>query len=397
VTATDRGSSVHGPPFNAYQLEIFLRGRAGELPAQPVALGELAEALRAGGEPRAVDYVFGGAGAGDTMRANEAAFRRWRIVPRMLRDVAARDLTVTVLGTEMPAPLALAPVGAQELLHPEGDLASARAAAAVGLPMAVSTVSSATLEAIAHAAPGPKWFQLYWPGDLEIMQSLVARAAAAGYRAVIVTLDTPMPGWKPGDLQHGFQPAVHGLGIANYLADPVFRSRLAVAPEADPAAALAAFAGVFSNPRLTWADLVSLRDATTLPIALKGILHPDDARRAREHGIDAVVVSNHGGRQVDGELASLDALPAIVDAVGDELELLLDSGVRGGADMLKALALGARAVLLGRPYLWGLGVGGEAGVLAVLRGVLAEFELTLALTGHRSPGELSPAVLRRDA
>jgi lactate 2-monooxygenase len=266
----------------------------------------------------------------------------------------------------------------------------------VGLPMAVSAVSATSLEEVAAAGGGPKWFQLYWPSDRELAASLLGRADAAGYRAIIVTLDTVMPGWKPRDLQHGWQPALQGMGIANYTSDPVFRARLAKPPEEDPRAAIAAFAGVFSNPRLTWDDLEFLRSRTTLPIALKGILHPDDARAAREHGVEAVVVSNHGGRQLDGSVASLDALPAIVDAVGDDLEVLLDSGVRTGSDIFKALALGADAVLLGRPYVWGLAVGGESGVLAVLRGILAELDLTVGLSGHTAPAQLHAGLLVRE-
>jgi lactate 2-monooxygenase len=393
---TGAGGVRFGPPFSAYQAEIFLRGLSGETPVHPVAPAALAEAMRALGDPEAIAYVFGGAGAEDTMRANEAAFRRWRIVPRMLRDVSVRDLSVTVLGTTMPAPLALAPIGLQTIVHPDGELAVARAAAAVGLPMAVSTMTSETLEAVAHTGSGPKWFQLYWPTDRALLESFVGRAEAVGYRAVIVTLDTFLPGWKPRDLQNAWQPYLRGTGIANYLSDPVFRARLAKPPEEDPQSAMYEFVGQFSNPRLTWDDVAFLRASTTLPIALKGILHPDDARRARDHGIDAVVVSNHGGRQVDGAVASLDALPAIVDAVGDDLEILLDSGVRTGADVLKGLALGADAVFVGRPYLWGLGVGGEAGVLEVLRGLLAEFDLTLGLSGYCTPAELGPGALVRE-
>ncbi|MGI9183406.1 MAG: alpha-hydroxy-acid oxidizing protein [Solirubrobacteraceae bacterium] len=385
-----------GPPFASYQAEIFLRGMTGETPAHPISLAALAAEVQRCAEPKAADYVFGAAGTEDTMRANDAAFRRWRIVPRMLRDVSARDLSVTVLGTELPAPVGLAPIGVQTIVHPEGELAVARAAAALGLPMAVSTVSSRTLEEIAAAAGGPKWFQLYWPGDREFAASLLARAEAAGYQAVLVTLDTFLPGWKPRDLQGAWQPFLEGAGIANYIADPVFRGLLERPPEEDMQAAVGQFVMQFSNPRLTWADLEFLRSRTTLPLALKGILHPDDARAAREHGIDGVVVSNHGGRQVDGAIASLDALPAIVDAVGDEMEILLDSGVRCGADVVKALALGADAVLLGRPYLWGLAAGGEDGVLAVLRAILAELDLTLGLTGHSRPAELGPDLLVRE-
>jgi lactate 2-monooxygenase len=388
--------AAYGPPFASYQGEIFLRGLAGERPDQPLAWAELAQAAQRVADPQGWDYVAGGAGTSDTMRANEEAFRRWRIVPRMLRDVSSRDLSVTVLGTECPAPVALAPVGIQTVVHDDGEQASARAAAAVGLPMVVSTMSTTTLEEIAAAGDGPKWFQLYWPTDRDLAASFLARAEAAGYRAIIVTLDTFLPGWKTRDLQRAWQPFLQGVGIANFLSDPVFRARLAAPPEDDPQAAVGEFVGVFTNPRLTWDDLEFLRSRTTLPIALKGILHPDDARAAREHGMDAVVVSNHGGRQVDGAIASLDALPAIVDAVGDDVDVLLDSGVRSGADVVKALALGADAVLLGRPYIWGLAVGGEAGVLAVLRALLAELDLTVGLSGHTRPGQLHPGLLVRE-
>jgi isopentenyl diphosphate isomerase/L-lactate dehydrogenase-like FMN-dependent dehydrogenase len=389
-------SPTYGPPFASYQAEIFLRGLGGERPDQPLAWAELAAEAERVVDPQGWDYLAGGAGTADTMRANEDAFRRWRIVPRMLRDVSARDLSVTVLGTECPAPVGLAPVGVQTIVHDDGERASARAAAAVGLPMTVSTMSTTTMEEIAEAGDGPKWFQLYWPTDRKLAASFLDRAEAAGYRAVIVTLDTFLPGWKPRDLQRAWQPFLQGVGIANYLSDPVFRARLAKPPEEDPQAAVGEFVGVFTNPRLTWEDLEFLRSHTTLPIALKGILHPEDARAAREHGMDAVVVSNHGGRQVDGAVASLDALPAIVDAVGDDLDVLLDSGVRCGADVVKALALGADAVLVGRPYIWGLAVDGEPGVLAVLRALLAELDLTIGLSGHTGPDQLHPGVLARE-
>ncbi len=384
------------PPFNAYQAEIFLRGTAGERLPHPIAIAELEGLLEGVAEPNAAAYVLGGAGMEDTMRANGAAFRRWRIVPRILCDVSERDLTVTVLGTSMPAPVALAPIGVQTIVHPEGELAVARAAAAAGLVMSVSTVAGNTLEEIAAVGLGPKWFQLYWPRNAEFAESLVSRAERAGYEALLVTLDVPMQGWRPRDLQTAWQPFLAGIGLANYFSDPVFRSLLQRSPEDDPRAAVAQFVYQFTNSGLSWRDLERLRAITSLPIALKGVLHPDDARLAREHGVDGVVVSNHGGRQVDGAVASLDALPGVLDAAGDELEILLDSGVRSGADVVKALALGARVVLLGRPYLWGLAVGGEAGVLQVLRAILAELDLTVGFCGHTRADTLDPGVLVRE-
>ena len=389
-------NAAHGPPFAGYQAEVFLRGMGGEKPEHPVSIAELerlvAETLE---DVRARSYVFGGAGREDTMRSNTEAFRRWRIVPRMLRDVSQRDLSVEVLGTQMPAPLLLAPIGVQSIVHPEGELAVARAAAATGLTMILSTVSSFALEEVAEAAGGPKWFQLYWPRNRELASSLVGRAERAGFEAVVLTVDTFLPDWKLRDLQGAWQPFLEGVGIANYTSDPVFRAGLAKPPDEDPQAAIGEFVVQFSNPELSWDELDFLRAETTLPILLKGILHPDDARTALERGVDGIVVSNHGGRQIDGEIAALDALPAVVDAVGDELAVLLDSGVRSGADVAKALALGADAVALGRPYLWGLALAGEAGVLAVLRSVLAELDLTIGLSGHAAPSQLNPDLLRR--
>jgi isopentenyl diphosphate isomerase/L-lactate dehydrogenase-like FMN-dependent dehydrogenase len=384
---------LHGPPFAGYQAEIFLRGMAGETPEHPISVAELERRVGETAEPRAVAYVLGGAGSEQTMRSNLEAFRRWKLVPRMLRDVSERDLEVTVANTKMPAPVALAPVGVQSIVHPDGELAVVRATTAVGLTMTASTMSAFALEEISAAGAGPKWFQLYWPRDPELMESFVGRAERAGYEAIVLTVDTFLPGWKPRDLEGAWQPFLEGIGIANYTADPVFRARLAAPPEDDPQAAVGEFVAQFSNPSLRWDDLDHLRSTTELPILIKGILHPDDAREARERGVDGVVVSNHGGRQIDGAIASLDALPGVVDAVGDALVVLLDSGVRSGSDVAKAVALGADAALIGRPYLWGLALGGEEGVLAVLRSILAELDLTIGLTGHTRPDELDSDAL----
>ncbi len=385
---------AHGPPFAGYQAEIFLGGMGGTTPEHPVSLVEVerlvAEAID---DPGTLGYVFGGAGHEDTMRANLDAFRRRRIVPRMLRDVSERDLSITVLGTKMPAPVMLAPIGVQSIVHPDGELAVARAAAALGLPMVLSTVSSFALEEVAAAAAGPKWFQLYLPRSREFASSLVGRAERAGYEAIVLTVDSFLQGWKPRDLQAAWMPQLAGIGLANYISDPVFGALLDKHPDEDPQAAIGQFIAQFSNPQLNWDDVEFLRAETELPILIKGVLHPGDAVAAREREVDGVIVSNHGGRQVDGEIASLDALPAVADAVGDDLAVLLDSGVRSGGDVFKALALGADAVLLGRPYIWGLALGGEAGALAVLRSVLAELDLTIGLSGHRTPAELAPELL----
>ena len=381
--------------FADYYREIYLRGLGGETPSIPVSIAELERRAIEAMEPRAANYVGAGAGGEETMRANVEAFRRRRIVPRMLRDVAERDLETNLLGTAMTAPLMLAPIGVQKVLHEDGELASARAAAALGVPMIASTASHFTLEEIAAAggAEAPRWFQLYWANDRDLVASFVGRAERAGYGAIVVTVDTFIPGWKPRDLQQAWLPFLNGMGVANYFQDPVFRSGLEQTPEEDQGAATGHFLGVQANPSLKWDDLAALREMTSLPILLKGIQHVDDAREAARRGIEGIVVSNHGGRQVDGAIASLDALPAIATAVGHELAVLFDSGVRGGADVLKALALGADAVCLGRPYVWGLALEGQAGVETVLKMVLAELDLTMALCGLTRPDQLGPDCL----
>jgi isopentenyl diphosphate isomerase/L-lactate dehydrogenase-like FMN-dependent dehydrogenase len=251
------------------------------------------------------------------------------------------------------------------------------------------------MEQVAQAGgDSPRWFQLYWPRDREVAASLVGRAAAAGFRVLVVTLDTFILAWRPRDLSHAYLPFLKRLGLANYETDPAFRAGLSRPPEEDPDAAVLHWLSMFGDPAKTWDDLAWLREHWTGPIVLKGVLHPDDARRAADAGIDGVVVSNHGGRQIDGEIPSLEALPDVVAAVGDRMTVLLDSGVRTGSDVVKALSLGARAVLVGRPYVYGLGLGGEDGVRHVLRSLLAEFDLTMALAGCRDVDELGPQVLR---
>ena len=383
-------------PFGDYYREIYAKGVfANERPTLPMAWAELERAAERELDERAIAYVWGGAGSEDTMRANLEGFRRWRIVPRVLRDISSRELATEVLGTELPAPLLLAPIGVQKLLHDEGELATARAAAALGLPLVVSTASSASMEEIAEAGgEAPRLYQLYWPSDRELAESLVRRAEQAGYSALVLTVDNSIVGWKPRDLQQAYLPFLEGIGIEQYLSDPVFRAALEKPPEEDIGAAVGHFLGVFSNPALTWDDLEWLQGVTSLPIVLKGILHPDDAREAGERGLAGVIVSNHGGRQIDGAIASIEALPAIADAAGDELTVMFDSGIRSGADAFKALALGADAVLLGRPYLWGLALEGQAGVETVLRCLLAELDLTMALSGHTRPEQIDRRALR---
>jgi len=384
-----------GPPPGNYVFDIY-REPAGKTSTVPFTFAELEQRAREKVTPGAFGYVAGGAGAEDTMRANLAAFTRHRLVPRMLRDAASRDWRTTLLGAEMPAPLMLAPIGVMSIVHPEAELAVARAAAALGLTMVLSTVSSYSMEEVAKTTgASPRWFQLYWPRQRDFAASLVRRAEAAGYRALVVTLDTYLLGWRPRDLTLSYLPFLRGEGMANYLSDPVFCSALAKPPREDMAAAVQHWVESFSNPSVTWNDLRFLREHTRLPIVLKGILHPDDARRAADLGMDAIIVSNHGGRQVDGAVAALDALPGAVAAVG-KMPVLFDSGIRTGADVVKALALGARTVLIGRPYVYGLAIAGEIGVRDVLRALLAEFDLTLALSGVTRLEQITPDLLQRE-
>jgi len=376
------------------QFEIYQLGLVGKKLSVPIPISDVEKKAAEVLTPQAYDYVAGSASGERTARANLAAFDRWRIVPRMLRDVSQRDLTVELLGQTLPTPVLLAPIGVQNIIHADAEVAVARAAASVGVPFVLSTVSSRPLEEVAQASgTGLRWFQLYWGKDHELTDSLVARAEKASYSALVVTLDTAMLGWRERDLRHPYLPFLLGHGLANYFTDPVFRSRLPQPPETDPASAIRLWAELFSNTALNWNDLAWLRSRTKLPILLKGILHPDDARSALEHGVDGIIVSNHGGRQVDGAIAALDALPAVVAVIQQKIPVLFDSGIRHGSDAVKALALGARAVLLGRLYIWGLAVGGEQGVRDVVENFLADFDLTMGLSGLRSVRELDPSIL----
>ncbi len=379
------------------QFEIYQLGLAGKKLSIPIPLAQLEKKAAEGLSPQAYDYVAGSASGERTARANLAAFDRWRIVPRMLRDVSQRDLTVELFGHTLPAPVLLAPVGVQNIIHPEAEVAVGRAATSLGVPFVVSTVSSRPIEEVAQAmANAPRWFQLYWGKDHELTTSLLQRAEKSGYSALVVTLDTAMLGWRERDLQYPYLPFLLGHGLANYFTDSVFCSRLSQPPATDPAAAIRLWAGLFSNTALTWTDLAWLRRQTKLPILLKGILHPDDARLALDHGADGIIVSNHGGRQVDGAIAALDALPAVAAAIQNKIPILFDSGIRYGADAIKALALGARAVLLGRLYIWGLAVAGEEGVRDVVQNFLADLDLTMGLSGFRSVRELEASMLTRE-
>jgi isopentenyl diphosphate isomerase/L-lactate dehydrogenase-like FMN-dependent dehydrogenase len=341
-------------------------------------------------------YIAGGAGSEDTMRANREAFRQWRIQPRMLEDVAERDLTITLFGQTFPSPFLLAPMGLQEIAHPDAELASASAAAQFGVPFILSSPASRSIEEVAAVmGDSPRWFQLYWPNDLDVMISFVQRAERAGYSAIVLTVDLPLRGWRERDIRNQYFPAAAGVGTANYMTDPAFRAKLTKPPEEDMEEAIAFFRAIYFNPALTWDDLPILRQYTNLPILLKGILDPKDAELALQYGVDGIIVSNHGGRQLDGEISALEALPKIVDVVQGRIPVLMDSGIRGGADVIKAIALGASAVLLGRPYYFGLAVAGEQGVKQVISNLIIDIDLSMANAGTKSIAEINRSLLEK--
>lgn len=383
--------------YGSWQLEIYLRGLSGEQPALPMSYAELARRAEEAMTPQIWSYVSGGAGDENTQNANVSAFTRWGLMPRMLRGAAQRDLSVELFGTTFPTPLMLAPVGVIGLCDGEGhgDLVTARASAAMGVPMVASTLMQDPLEDVAAAlGDTPGWFQLYPPNDRELAESFVRRAEAAGWTAIVVTLDTLTLGWRPRDLSIASFPQLSGLCLANYFTDPVFRAKLDKPPEEDLQAATGLWGAIFGNPGMTWDDLDWLRSITKLPMLLKGICDPEDARRAIDHGIDGIYCSNHGGRQANGGLPALECLPDVVDAAGD-LPVVFDSGVRTGADVVKAIALGARAVAIGRPYAYALAVGGQEGIEHELRCLLAEMDLTMAVDGYGTLADLTPEVMRR--
>ena len=372
------------------QNSIYLAGGA----EWPITAADWEERARETLEPGPFGYIAGGAGSEATMRANLEAFERRRLRPRMLAGNVERDLSVEVLGLRSPVPFLLAPIGVLSIAHPDAELGVARASRSTGVPMVLSSAASSSLEDVAaELDDSPRWYQLYWFDDRELVGSIVDRAGAAGYGAIVVTLDTLMLGWRPRDLGNGYLPFLQGEGLAQFFSDPVFRGWLDEPPEDDVLTASVRALSVFSNLGLTWADLAWLRERTELPILVKGVLTAEDARIALEHGVDGIVVSNHGGRQVDGAVAALDALVEVRDAVGADATVLMDSGIRTGSDVLKAVALGADAVLLGRPYAYGLAVGGAAGVEAVIRQLAAEIDIALALTGGHSIRDLDPSAV----
>lgn len=413
-----------------WQKEIYLNGFAGKKMSAKASFEKLEHKAKKEMSKEAFAYIAGGAGAEATMQANRNAFDRWQIVPRMLRDVSVRDTSIELFGQKLPAPLMFAPVGVLEMVHPKADLAVAHAAARLGLPYIFSNQASKPMEACANVmGESPRWFQLYWSKSNDLVLSFLKRAEACGCNALVVTLDTTLLGWRTRDLDVSYLPFLEGKGIAQYTSDPVFQKLLDEPDDSQPIKrnvtlqslsglismvnnypgngffsklksgrplkAVRKFVSIYSNPATTWSDLSFLRQNTKLPIILKGIIHSDDARRALDAGVDGIIVSNHGGRQTDGSIATLDALPKIAGVVQNKIPVLLDSGIRGGADVVKALALGAKAVCVGRPYVYGLTIGGERGVYEVMRNMMADFELTMALAGCKNIAEIKQEMLIR--
>jgi lactate 2-monooxygenase len=382
--------------FGDYQNEIYLQGLGGIVPKLPMVFAELEAKAEKALPPSIWSYVAGGAGDERTQRANAEVFQQWGLIPRMFVGAAQRDLSVDLFGLKLPSPLFMAPIGVIALCAQDGhgDLATARAAARTGVPMVMSTLTEDPLEEVAaEFGETPGFFQLYTPTDRDLAASLVHRAEAAGFKGIVVTLDTWVTGWRPRDLSTSNFPQLRGKCLSNYTSDPVFRASLAQTPEENLQGAVLKWISVFGNP-LTWADLPWLRSLTKLPLIVKGICHPDDARRAKDGGVDGIYCSNHGGRQANGGLPALDCLPGVVEAA-DGLPVLFDSGIRSGADVVKALALGATAVGVGRPYAYGLALDGVDGIVHVLRTLLAEADLTMAVDGYPTLKDLTPDTLRR--
>jgi len=371
---------------------IYLRGLSGAKPEIPTSFTGLEAAAKQKMSPEAWAYTAGSAGLETAADANRAAFSRHPIVPRMLAGAAQRNLGCEIFGAQAAAPIMSSPIGVLEMMHPDADLAVARAMASLKLPMIISSQASMPMEKIAEAnGDSPRFYQLYWGKSDAIAESFVKRAEAIGCKAIFITLDTLALGWRPRDLDLGFLPFLKGQGIAQYTSDPAFRAMLPAPPEENPMAVT--FTQVFSDPGLDWARIAKIRSWTKLPVVLKGIIRADDAAKAVSEGYDGIMVSNHGGRQVDGGIGALDALPGVVAAVKGKVPVFFDSGVRCGADVFKAIALGASAVGIGRPYAYGLALGGEQGVRTVMEYLLAELDLTMALNGCPTPTEITADLL----
>ncbi len=383
------------PNYGDYQLEIYFQGLVGQRKPLPMSYEPLERRAHAALPAEIVSYVAGGAGNEHTQRLNVEAFDRWGLKPRMLRNSPERDLSIELFGLSLPSPVMLAPVGVIGLCGQDGhgDLATADAAARTGVPMIASTLSQDPMETVAaRFGETPGFFQLYPPADRELCESFVRRAEASGFKGIVVTLDTWVPGWRPRDLSIGNFPQLHGHCLANYFTDPVFQAKLEQPPEDDLRTAAIRWALEFGNPTLSWDDISWIRSLTDLPVILKGIGQDEDVREALDRGVDAIYCSTHGGRQANGGLAAIEMLPEVVRAAG-ATPVIFDSGIRAGEHIVKALALGAAAVAIGRPYCWGLALAGSDGIVHVLRSLLAEADLLMAIDGYPTIADLTPAAL----
>lgn len=381
---------------NKIQFDIYSTMHSPDPERLPVILEDWEKLAREKLEDGPYYYIAGGAGGEHTIRENLKAFTGVKIIPRMLQDVDKRDLSINLFGEIFPSPVLHAPIGVQSIIHKDGEIGSALACAELGVPYIASSASTVPMEKIAEAmGDAPRWFQLYWSRDPDITASFLKRAEASGYSAIVVTLDTPMMAWREYDLKNVYLPFLAGEGVGNYFTDPAFQAKLEKNPQEDPQAAIMHWTKVFGNTSLSWKDIAFLREHTNLPIILKGILHPDDAKLAMEKGVDGIIVSNHGGRQVDGAIGALDALPEIVNVVEGNIPVLMDSGIRRGSDIVKAIALGAEAVLIGRPLMYGLAVAGQRGVKEVLQHMLADLDITMGLAGQSSVSRLDESILRK--
>ncbi|WP_077620301.1 alpha-hydroxy-acid oxidizing protein [Bacillus sinesaloumensis] len=332
-------------------------------------------------------YVRSGAGGEETLRKNQESFKKFSILPRVLRNVSNVDTSINLFGRTYPHPFLLAPVGMLKLAHEEAELAVSKAAATYNVPFVQSTVSSYSIEDVAEVSgDSPKWFQLYWSNNKEVSFHMVKRAEEAGYEAIVLTVDTVMLGWREEDMKNRFSPLKLGFGKANYEQDSVF---LASLENTDQDSIIQGILDNIFHPTLNWDDVAELKERTSLPIILKGILHPEDARLAILSGVDGLIVSNHGGRQLDGVVAAIDALPQVVEEVNGEIPVLFDSGIRRGSDIVKALRLGADAVLIGRPFVYGLAVAGQTGVEKVINNFIQDTKVSIALAGASSIQDLS--------
>lgn len=376
-----------------YQLKIYMEGADSKKPSLPVAFEDLEQRARETLSPEAFGYIAGAAGGETTMMNNKLAYNKWQILPRMMTDTSECDISVELFGKKLPSPILLGPIGVLSIAHREAEVAVARASKALQVPQIVSSVSSKSMEEVADVhGEHPHWFQLYWGKNDDLTRSFIQRAEKSGYEAIVVTVDTRIFAWRERDIQNAYLPFLYREGMENYLSDPVFQKLLGEKP--DPLKTLIHFANCFSNPGSSWSDLAVIRDATRLPVLVKGLQHPDDARKAIDHGADGIIVSNHGGRQCDGAIAALDILSDVVDAVGNETTILFDSGIRRGADVFKAMALGAKSVLVARSYAYGLALRGEHGVAEVVGNLLADTQLTLGIAGYNRWSEVTKDALR---